>query len=152
MVPDNIDASRHDTIGAWTKRCYFAAREAMEDALRPHDLGATQWYVLHQLIHAGPTKQRELQRILQVERATLSAVVGALVRKQLVVQESDTVDQRQKLLRITSAGEALWSDLPDLTRLHSVAFDGTSAEDVEVVVRVLRTATERLEAILRKGK
>ncbi len=39
--------SRHDAIGAWTKRCYFAGRAAMDSALRPFDLGSTQWYVLY---------------------------------------------------------------------------------------------------------
>ncbi|WP_228000005.1 MarR family winged helix-turn-helix transcriptional regulator [Mycolicibacterium sp. P1-5] len=149
-MPDNV--SLHDTIGAWTKRCYLAAREVMEDTLRPYGLGATQWYVLHQLINAGPTRQRELQRILHVERATLSTVVGALVRKQLVEQMPDTVDQRQKLLRITPKGEALWADLPDLARIHSVAFGGVDGDDIAIAVRVLRTATERLESLLRKGK
>ena len=53
----------------------------MEAALRPYDLGGTQWYVLHQLAKKGPTMQRELLRMLQVERATLSVVVTTLVRK-----------------------------------------------------------------------
>lgn len=140
-----MGAGHHDTVGAWAKRCYLAARAAMEDLLRPYDLGATQWYVLYQLVHAGPTRQRELQRILQVERATLSAVVVTLARKQLVEQIPDSVDHRQKLLRLTAMGEALWRKLPDLTRLHSVAFGGIDADDIEVAIRVLRTATERLE-------
>ncbi|MCV7037499.1 winged helix DNA-binding protein [Mycolicibacterium moriokaense] len=117
----------------------------MEDALRPFDLGATQWYVLYHLVNDGPTRQRDLQRILQVERATLSAVAITLVRKQLVEQIPDSIDQRQKLLRITEIGEALWRDLPDLSRIHSVAFDGIDAHDIETAIRVLRTATERLE-------
>ncbi|MBX7448916.1 MarR family transcriptional regulator [Mycolicibacterium sp. 3033] len=117
----------------------------MEDVLRPHGLGATQWYVLYQLVHAGPTRQRELQRILQVERATLSSVVVTLVRKQLVEQIPDGVDQRQKMLRLTAIGESLWRELPDLTRIHAVAFDGVDAADIDATIRVLRTATERLE-------
>ncbi len=117
----------------------------MEDVLRPFGLGATQWYVLYQLVNAGPTRQRDLQRILQVERATLSAVVIALVRKRLVEQIPDDVDQRQKMLRVTAAGKALWRDLPDLTHIHAVAFDGIGDEDIEIAIRVLQTATERLE-------
>jgi len=150
LVPDNIRSAQHDTVGAWTKRCYLAARSTMEDWLRPYDLGATQWYVLYHLVHAGPTRQRELQRILQVERATLSAVVVTLVRKQLVEQIPDSVDQRQKLLRLTAIGEALWRDLPDLNRIHAVAFGGIDAADIEVAIRVLRAATERLEQFSQK--
>lgn len=116
----------------------------MEDALRVHGLGATQWYVLHQLATVGPTKQRDLVKKLQVERATLSAVLGALVAKELVEQVRDTVDLRQKLLHLTPRGETLWSELPDLSFIHEAAFGGVSEADAAIVARVLRTATERL--------
>ncbi|WBP93734.1 MarR family transcriptional regulator [Mycolicibacterium neoaurum] len=151
-MPDKDGEGRHDTIGAWTKRCYLAAREAMEDSLRPHGLGATQWYVLYFLVEDGPVRQRELQARLQVERATLSSVVGALVRKKLIEQVPAEDDLRQKLLRITPAGRALWRDLPDLTQIHGFAFDGIDADDLEVAVRVLRTATARLEQHRQEGR
>ncbi len=150
-MADKLEAARHDTVGAWAKRCYFAGRAIIEDVLRPHGLGATQWYVLHQLAQEGPTPQRELLRMLQVERATLSVVVGALVRKGFVEQAPDPVDRRQKRLRMTAAGQALWDGLPDLTFIHRAAFDGLDEADVAIAVRVLRTATERLDKLSRKG-
>lgn len=147
-----MNDSRHGSVAAWAKRCYFAGRAVMEAVLRPHDLGATQWYVLHQLAYDGPTMQRQLLRMLQVERATLSVVVGMLVRKGLVEQVPDRVDQRQKLLRITAAGATLWANLPDLEALiRTAAFDGIDAADIAITVRVLRTATERLDDLSRKG-
>lgn len=149
-MANKLDDSRHDTVGAWAKRCYFAGRAIIEDTLRPHGLGTTQWYVLHQLAQEGPTPQRELLRMLQVERATLSIVVAALVRKGLVEQIPDRVDQRQKFLRMTPAGQALWDDLPDLTFIHRAAFDDLDDADVAIAIRVLRTATERLERLSRK--
>jgi DNA-binding MarR family transcriptional regulator len=88
--------------------------------------------------------------MLQVERATLSIVIGALVRKDLVEQIPDRVDQRQKLLRMTPTGQALWDDLPDLTFIHKAAFDGLDDADVAVAISVLRTATERLDRLSRK--
>ena len=123
----------------------------MEAALRPYDLGGSQWYVLHQLAKKGPTMQRELLRMLQVERATLSVVVTTLVRKGLVEQVPDRVDQRQKLLRMTTAGTKLWNELPDLSFIHRAAFGGIDEADIATTIKVLRTATERLENLLRKG-
>lgn len=150
-MPSNSDDTRYGSVGAWAKRCYFSGRAVMEAALRPYDLGSTQWYVLHRLAHDGPTKQRELLRMLQVERATLSVVVGTLVRKGLVEQAPDRVDQRQKLLRITAAGMELWDRLPDLTTLiHEAAFAGMDNADIAAAVRVLQTATERLDRLLQK--
>ncbi|CAJ0776015.1 hypothetical protein LMG18090_00642 [Ralstonia mannitolilytica] len=89
--------------------------------------------------------QRDLVGSLQIERATVSIVVANLVRKGLVEQIPDAVDQRQKMLRLTTAGAALWHQLPDLTFIRDIAFSGFSETDIETTVRVLKTATERLQ-------
>lgn len=148
-MPNKLSDSNRAAIGAWAKRCYFAGRAMMEDALRPFGLGATQYYVLHRLATVGPTMQRDLVLSLQVERATLSAIVGSLAGKGLVEQVPDAVDQRQKLLRLTAEGERLWSALPDLGFIRDAAFDGISDADIAIAVRVLRTATERLDRRLK---
>jgi DNA-binding MarR family transcriptional regulator len=142
MANKMVDPS---SVGHWAKRCYLAGRAMMDDALRPHGLGATQWYILHQLAHVGPTMQRDLVGLLQIERATVSIVVTNLVRKGLVEQISDTVDQRQKELRLSEAGATLWSNLPDLRFIRDIAFGGFSDAEIETTVRVLRTATEQLQ-------
>jgi DNA-binding MarR family transcriptional regulator len=150
MANKDVDR-KYGAVGAWAKRCFFAGRALMEDALRPHGLGATQWYVLHQLAQVGPTMQRELAPLLQIERATVSIIVSALVRKGLVEQVSTDLDQRQKLLRLTPAGTQLWDKLPDLTFIHDEAFSGFSDADIETTARVLRVSTERLNQRL-KGR
>ncbi|MCD2184989.1 MarR family winged helix-turn-helix transcriptional regulator [Rhizobium sp. GN54] len=150
MVERRKSADR-DLVGAWAKRCYFAGRAVMDSVLRPYDLGSVQWYVLYQLATVGPTMQRDLVRLLAIERATMTGIVATLVRKGLVEQEADRVDQRQKLLRITAAGATLWGELPDLSFIRSVAFDGVDDAEIAVAVRVLQTATERLENLLQKG-
>jgi len=133
------------SVGHWAKRCYLAARQMMDDALRPYGLGATQWYILHQLARVGPTMQRDLVEILQIERATVSIVVTNLVRKGLVEQAPDAADQRQKELRLTAAGAALWDELPDLGFIRKIAFSGFSDAEIETTVRVLKAATEQLQ-------
>ena len=124
----------------------------MDSALRPYGLGATQWYVLHQLAEVGPTMQRDLVRLLEIERATLSIVIASLVRKGLVEQVADAADMRQKQLFLTPAGRALWDELPDLGFIQDVAFDGLSKSDIEIAARVLRQATERLQQQLKGVK
>ena len=144
-------SSRHDTVGGWAKRCYFAGRAVMDAVLRPYDLGSTQWYVLYHLAHDGPSRQSDLLRMLHIERATMSGVVATLMRKGLVDQAPDPSDQRQKCLRLTAAGKALWGELPDLMPIVTRAFDGIDAEDIATAARVLRRATEQLERILENG-
>ena len=139
------------SAGAWTKRLYFASRAVMESVLRPYDIGPTQWYVLYQLANDGPTMQRDVGRMLQIERATLSGIVTTLVRKGLVEQTPDPADQRQRMLRITASGLKLWDELPDLASIEAVAFDGVDAVELSTVVKVLETATRRLNDHLSKA-
>ena len=43
-------ASKHDSVGAWAKRLYFASRGVMDTVLRPYGLGSTQTFAMY----AGP--------------------------------------------------------------------------------------------------
>lgn len=125
----------------------------MDAILRPHDLGSTQWYVLWFLFHEGPQIQRDLQGKLNVEKATLSGVIAALVRKGLIEQSAGVNDRRQKLLTLTPAGSALWQQLPDpIEIILTTAFEGIPDADLETTVRVLSTATGRLQDHLAKGE
>jgi DNA-binding MarR family transcriptional regulator len=142
----------HGSVGAWAKSYYFAVRAAMESVLRPYDLGSTQWYVLYQLANDGPTMQRDLGRMLQIERATLSGIVATLVRKGLVDQIPGLDDQRQRVLRITDAGMKLWEELPDpLAVIRAIAFEGSDAADLATALRVLQSATQRLNDHMSEG-
>jgi len=97
--------------------------------------------------------QRNLQIVLQIEKPTLSGVVSTLVRKGFVAQTSDPQDQRQKLLSITPAGQALWKALPDpIALILETAFAGVPKEDLSTVVRVLSNGVERLNSLFQKGK
>ncbi|MCU1413927.1 MAG: transcriptional regulator, MarR family [Microbacteriaceae bacterium] len=141
------DASdnQHQTVGAWAKRYYFANRAMMESILRPYGLGSTQWFVLYELVNTGPTMQRDLAQRLHLERATLSGVVATLVRKGLVAQATGA-DQRQRQLTITDSGLALWKSLPDPVEVtKAIALEGADPAEVEIAIRVLRSAAERVE-------
>lgn len=151
-MPSENQHDQHQSAGAWAKRYYQTSQAVLESVLRPYELGPTQWYVLYQLAHDGPTKQRDLVRALRVERATMTGVVAALVRKGFVEQIPDPVDLRQKTLRLTAAGDQLWARLPDpIARLRAVAFDGVSEEEQAQVARILRGATERLAHHLKEA-
>jgi DNA-binding MarR family transcriptional regulator len=124
----------------------------MESVLRPYDLGSTQWYVLYQLANNGPTMQRDLGRMLQIERASLSGIVTTLVRKGFVDQVHGSEDQRQRVLRITHAGMKLWEELPDpLALIRAIAFEGSDAAELATAVRVLQAATQRLNDHMAAG-
>lgn len=144
--------SHHNSAGAWAKRYHLASRTAIERILRPYDVGSTQWYVLNQLVHNGPTAQRDFPKLLQIEKPALSDVVSALVRKGFVDQSPDPKDQRQRILSLTCDGRKLWQKLPDpIAIILATAFEGVDEETLDLVVSVLRTATERLNNRIIEG-
>jgi DNA-binding MarR family transcriptional regulator len=147
-----VTGSAHEPVGACAKSYYFAVRAMMESILRPYDLGSTQYYVLYQLANGGPTMQRNLGRMLQIERPTLSEIVTTLVRKGLIAQTPGSEDQRQRVLQLTDAGMKLWEELPDpLALIRAIAFDGADPAELAVAVRVLQAATQRLNDHLPAG-
>jgi DNA-binding MarR family transcriptional regulator len=151
-VANEAEDQTPGSVGASAKRYYFAVRAMMESILRPYGLGSTQWYVLYQLANVGPTMQRDLGRMLQIERATLSGIVATLVRKGLVDQIPSTEDQRQRVLRITDAGMRLWQELPDpLALIRAIAFNDSDAAELATAQRVLQSATQRLNDHMSAG-
>ncbi|MEJ0014323.1 MAG: MarR family transcriptional regulator [Actinomycetota bacterium] len=144
-MPNKSEDLDLEAAGAWAKKYFHASRALMEAVLRPYDLGNTQWYILYLLANDKPINQRHLTGILEIERATLSAVISALVSKGLIDQLPDPNDQRQKVLQITTAGKDLWATLPDpIGLITSVAFEGVDDEDLATTNRVLKEATQRL--------
>ena len=140
-------ASEPEFIGTWAKRYYFANRAAVDGVLRPLGIGSTQWAVLYQLATDGPTSQRDLGRALHIERASLSGIVATLVRKGLVEQAPSATDQRQRLITLTSDGRTMWSALPDpFAEVRKVALVGIEPDDIATAIRVLRQATQQVEA------
>ena len=147
-----VTDSPHEPVGAWAKSYYFAVRAMMESILRPYGLGPTQYYVLYKLANDGPTMQRDLGRLLQIERPTLSGIVTTLVRKGLIAQLPGSEDQRQRVLQLTEAGMKRWKELPDpLARIRAIAFDGADAAELATAVRVLQAATQQLNDHLAAG-
>ncbi|PYI69763.1 MarR family transcriptional regulator [Arthrobacter livingstonensis] len=144
-MPNNVNDADLEAAGSWAKRYFLASREVVESVLRPYDLGNTQWYVLGVLVDRGPLKQRDLTRELEVERATLSAVISALVRKGYIEQHPDPEDQRQKILQVTPAGRTLLASVPDpIAIIAAVAFADVSDADIATTNQVLKDATQRL--------
>lgn len=150
-MPNKPHDDALEEAGVWAKHYFLASRTLMESILRPYDLGQTQWYVMHLLATDGSLAQRDLPTTIGIQRATLSSIVGALVRKGLVTQEGSATDQRQKTLALTDAGRELWQRLPDpIDVIATVAFGDVDPEDLATTNRVLREATARLNAYREK--
>jgi DNA-binding MarR family transcriptional regulator len=98
--------------------CLAARMEAraitriFEARLRPHGLRATQFSVLAVLAQRGTTRLKELARMLDLERTTLTRIAG-LLERQGFVETAPSTDARARPLTITPAGRrALVNALP----------------------------------------
>nr|WP_277345905.1 MarR family transcriptional regulator [Rhodococcus sp. B10] len=115
-------------------------------------MGWTQWHVLNVLVNQGPTMQRDLGVLLEIERPTMSGVVTALVRKGFVDQSPSATDQRQRILHLTDTGKALWESLPNpIEIVLTIAFEDADDADLAIARRVLRDATHRIVHYQEKG-
>jgi DNA-binding MarR family transcriptional regulator len=101
--------------------------------------------VLYQLAHEGPTGQRELQRILQIDRATMSTIVATLVKKGLSSRSPIVSTNGKKSYTSPRRARDLWGTLPDpIAVVHAVAFDGVDDAELTRVAGLLEAATQRL--------
>src|SRR5579859_4437626 len=107
------DTSDTDHLGHSVKRLYLLMGQHFNEVLRPYGVARTQWYLLFHISGSKGVTQRELQDIMQVESATLTAALTALERKGWVTRTESRADRRVKEVALTPAGRALWRRLPD---------------------------------------
>jgi DNA-binding MarR family transcriptional regulator len=86
---------------------------ALERALKPHDLGVSEYEVLERLASAEFTAQRRMQELgemLHLSQSALSRVVGRLERDGLAQRGMCPDDRRGIYVCITDAGRSRYED------------------------------------------
>jgi DNA-binding MarR family transcriptional regulator len=135
-----------DNLGYWVKQYARLANRTVDAELKPYGIGRTQWYILHHIYHTEQLTQRSLQSLLQVESATLTSLIGGLVRKGLISQRSDPQDKRGKIVILTKEGLELWQKLPDPIEIaRAKALQSIAQADIEKARSVLEQAVHNLE-------
>ncbi len=104
-----------DTELLQTTRCLcLAARRAsraitrrFDQALREHDLRATQFTLLSALALAGPMAIGALADLLAADRTTITRNLALVEKRGLASVRADEVDARSRIAAITPEGKAL---------------------------------------------
>lgn len=81
--------------------------QAGDRSIPGESVSMSQGFALHELDVPDPLTQRELAERLQLEKSTVSRLVGDLERKELIVRERDPGNRRYYRLRLTDGGRAL---------------------------------------------
>ena len=133
-LDERFTGALHNTSRAW--------RQAVDRRLKHLGLSQASWMTIAVAAKARwPLSQSELAQKLDVEGATMVAMVDRLVKAGLVVREPSTTDRRVKRVVLTAAGNQLY----DRVRTEAAAFRKELLAHVEP--KKLLVATELLEGL-----
>jgi MarR family transcriptional regulator, transcriptional regulator for hemolysin len=131
-LEERFSGALHNTSRAW--------RQALDRRLKFLGVSQASWMTIAVAAKAkGPLSQSELAQRLDVEGATMVAMVDRLVKAGLVVREPSLTDRRVKRVVLTPAGDLLY----DRVRTEAAAFRRELLDGIDP--KKLLVATELLE-------
>jgi DNA-binding MarR family transcriptional regulator len=141
-----VGALHPDYISYRVKRLHLLMSQWLDDALKPHGLGRSQWQVLFRVRRAGTLGQKELSQALQIEPATLTGIVDVLVAKGWLDRAGSCDDKRCRVLTLTEAGAALMDSIADPYAIVEKRMRrGIAAADVAQAESTLEALIRNLE-------
>jgi DNA-binding MarR family transcriptional regulator len=124
----NRPSRLEDHHGYWLRCLSNLVHEGFAARVQAHDVSVAQWVVLRCLFDVEDTSLHELARTVGVDGGALSRMVERLVRKGLIVRETDPGDRRAVRLRLTETGRALVPVLASAADENDRAFFGVLPE------------------------
>jgi DNA-binding MarR family transcriptional regulator len=116
---------------------------AMESGL---DISLDQWVVLGPVWQMETASQKELGEICLKDKTSITRIIDALEKKNLVVRVPDQIDHRIKRVILTNAGKQLFFDvLPIMEKTREEVKKGISEKDIDTFKNVLSEIIKNLE-------
>jgi DNA-binding MarR family transcriptional regulator len=116
------------------------------DLLAEHGLSYPQYIALMALGEHGPVTVGDLGRLLRLDSGTLSPLLKRMQSAGLVARARDPEDERRVVVRLTGAGRERLDALVGLPTTIAER-SGLSRAELRELHRVLRTVSERLDAV-----
>lgn len=133
-LEERFSGALHNTSRAW--------RQALDRRLKYLGVSQASWMTIAVAAKARePLSQSELAHRVDVEGATMVAMVDRLVKAGLVVREPSLTDRRVKRVVLTAAGDLLY----ERVRAEAAAFRKELLEGIDP--KKLLAATELLESL-----
>jgi len=135
-----------DHLSYRVKRLYLLFAQRIDDGLKPYSIGRSQYQVLSRVARAGTLTQKDLQQTLQIESATLTCIVDALVAKGWLERLESAEDKRVRVLLLTDDGRDKLVRIPDpYEGVESRMLSGVPVEDRATARALLETMILNLE-------
>lgn len=123
-------------------------KQAVLALAAPHGLSTQQFWVVVHLHEQDGQSQRDLARRMDVDAPTVSRVLAALTRRNLVRTEDDPGDRRRSRLHLTPAGRDLGRSLAAAAaEVRQSVVAGMSAAEVEALRAGLLKVIENMERL-----
>ncbi|MEI4471468.1 MarR family winged helix-turn-helix transcriptional regulator [Frigidibacter sp. MR17.24] len=138
-----------ERLGRRLQHSARAWRRAVNARLAPLDLTEATWLPLLYLHRADrPVRQVDLAEFLSLDRSSVVRLVDTLEQAGLVKRSEDPGDRRAKRLTLLPAAEPIVGMAENAANeVRSQVLEGITAEDIEVVNRVLERILDRLPGI-----
>ena len=112
-----------------------------------YNITAPQWSVLNLLWREEGMIQSRLAEGISSDRHTISRIIRLMEKQDLVYRAPDEQDKRAFRVFLTDHGRHLQSVLPPLAiKTAGIAFAGVSFEDIAVLIRILNTISDNIDA------
>lgn len=116
--------------------------------IEPFDVTLPMWRVLIELWNNGDHRLGELSERTSIDMSTLSRLLVAMQRKNLIVRRRSGLDGRALSLTLTPRGLALTEKIvPNALRYEDVAIEGMNAREVATLKDLLKRVYVNLQKI-----
>ena len=137
---NNIENQLKNSMGTLIGRTSHAILNNLQKKFREEGYNITveQWQVLINLNNSNDQFHQQLAENTFKEKSTITRLLDGLEKKDLVKRVADTVDRRQKRIRITSGGKRLLNKLkPFALEVQSRSLGEIDLEQMEICRDIL---------------
>ena len=116
----------------------------------------TQMYIISYILKSpeGEVEQKDLEKVLNLRRATVSGVLHTMEKIDLIVRITNELDTRKKKIRLNSKAEEIFCEnRKNFEKLEKIVRRDIEEEDLEVFFRVVEKMKQNIksnENILKK--
>jgi MarR family transcriptional regulator for hemolysin len=105
-----------------------------------------QWLVIKTLLENPNIKQQELGEKIFKDNASVTRIIELLVKAKYLKRKNNAEDRRRTELEVTEKGKETIADVHKIVlRNRSVALEGISKNELEIVKRVLIKITKNCQ-------
>lgn len=134
------------SIGYLVRYGYRSFAKAISVELQPYEVPSGQWSVLRVLWEEDGLSQVELANRMRVEKASLTGVLDAMEKRDLILRKRNTQDRRKVNILLTNRARGLKDKLlPFIGKITRKATRGMTASDVDTLRRLLTQVIDNLE-------